>query len=188
MGGGYDGNGSAAAMNAAAVTREHRDLLRFMYQVTAKGGGKSYHQWSEEWKGAMTRSRTVHANACEGEWEHRSGKNNTTEWRWVPKDEKRLDWQQWSWGSSSAASAPVETSGASGPDKDWDWWHHGWDGTEWGASGEPAYVQTHGGVSEQQWAEGEQWAIELDEAQESMDAARAKAKPPNKIGEGMAYE
>ena len=49
-------------------SRDHdtRDLLRFMYQTSSKGRGKSFQDWQEEWKQCMLLSKTVLANSKEG--------------------------------------------------------------------------------------------------------------------------
>ena len=179
-GGQYDGKGqSAAAALAAHITRDHRDLLRFMYQTSAKGKGKTYHQWSEEWKSSMAKSRTVHANALEGEWESRTTPQNTKEWRWVPKDEFEDDWQQWSWGRNEGWSAWKDSDGRA---VDWSRSPYGND---------PLYVTPSSGLSEKDWADAEAWAKELEteavmggqdnepEVSEQLAAAacKAKAKP-----------
>ena len=49
-----------------ASDRQGRDLLRFMYQTSAKGGGKSYQEWVAQWKNCMDRSKSVDANFYEG--------------------------------------------------------------------------------------------------------------------------
>ena len=47
-------------------TREARDTLRFIYQTTAKGQGKSYQDWMASWKQCRTLSVGVQANSLEG--------------------------------------------------------------------------------------------------------------------------
>ena len=46
--------------------REPRDLLRFMFQTSAKGKGKSFQHWQEDWKQCMLLSKGVNANSKEG--------------------------------------------------------------------------------------------------------------------------
>jgi len=46
--------------------RDTRDLLRFLYQASSKGRGKSFQQWQEEWKQCMILSKGVLANSREG--------------------------------------------------------------------------------------------------------------------------
>ena len=53
-------------MNHVNQGREYRDLLRFFYQTSQKGKGKSYQDWYEAWKQAMQLSTSVAANALEG--------------------------------------------------------------------------------------------------------------------------
>ena len=52
--------------SAASHAQEHRDLLRFMYQTSAKGRGKSFQTWNDQWKACMARSQHVQANSVEG--------------------------------------------------------------------------------------------------------------------------
>ena len=47
-------------------TRDQRDQLRFMYQTTAKGRGKSYQDWVQSWRQCRQYSVGVDANCLEG--------------------------------------------------------------------------------------------------------------------------
>ncbi len=73
-GNGYNGynhnrnNRWAAANAAVSHAQEHRDLLRFMYQTSAKGRGKSFQTWNDQWKSCMARSQHVQANSVEGDF------------------------------------------------------------------------------------------------------------------------
>ena len=45
---------------------DKRELLRFMYQTTAKGNGKSFQDWLAAWRQCMSLSSRVSANSLEG--------------------------------------------------------------------------------------------------------------------------
>lgn len=64
---GPDGNGNPPNNYAQPKDRyEPRDLLRFVYQTTAKGRGKGFADWQEEWKQCAKLSKHVQANSKEG--------------------------------------------------------------------------------------------------------------------------
>lgn len=63
---GYYNNSRWGANQSASHAQEHRDLLRFMYQTSAKGRGKSFQTWNDQWKSCMARSQHVQANSVEG--------------------------------------------------------------------------------------------------------------------------
>lgn len=64
---GSDGNGNPPNNYAQPKDRyEPRDLLRFIYQTTAKGRGKGFADWQEEWKQCAKLSKHVQANSKEG--------------------------------------------------------------------------------------------------------------------------
>ena len=50
----------------ARATRDHRDVLRFIYQTTAKGQGKSFQDWKQSWRLCLQESSSVQANSLEG--------------------------------------------------------------------------------------------------------------------------
>ena len=50
-------------------TRDHRGILRFMYQVSAKGRGKTFQEWTRQWREARRMSERTMANAKEGHWQ-----------------------------------------------------------------------------------------------------------------------
>ena len=52
--------------SAQAISRDQRDILRFMYQTTAKGKGKTYQDWVQSWRQCKQLSVGVDANATEG--------------------------------------------------------------------------------------------------------------------------
>lgn len=47
-------------------SRDHRDVLRFIYQTTAKGRGKSFPDWMQSWRSCLQESSGVQANSTEG--------------------------------------------------------------------------------------------------------------------------
>ena len=47
-------------------SRENRDLLRFIYQTTAKGHGKGFPDWLTSWKQCRVASVNCDANCLEG--------------------------------------------------------------------------------------------------------------------------
>ena len=51
---------------AQVQSRDHRDILRFMYQTTAKGQGKSFQDWMQSWRQCKQHSVGVDANSPEG--------------------------------------------------------------------------------------------------------------------------
>ena len=60
-------SGSGAKMHQLEkCSRENRDLLRFMFQTTAKGGGKGFQDWLESWKQCKQASVNCDANSEEG--------------------------------------------------------------------------------------------------------------------------
>lgn len=46
--------------------RDQRDVLRFIYQTTAKGQGKSFQDWKQSWRLCLQESSDVQANSKEG--------------------------------------------------------------------------------------------------------------------------
>ena len=46
--------------------RDRRDVLRFIYQTTSKGRGKSYQDWVQSWRQCQQESLGVQANSTEG--------------------------------------------------------------------------------------------------------------------------
>lgn len=58
--------GGGGNMDSSSQTREQRDLLRFMYQTSCKGCGKSYQDWIQAWKQCRLLSVNVTANSLEG--------------------------------------------------------------------------------------------------------------------------
>lgn len=46
--------------------RDQRDVLRFIYQTTAKGQGKSFQDWKQSWRLCLQESCDVQANSTEG--------------------------------------------------------------------------------------------------------------------------
>lgn len=46
--------------------RDHRDLLRFMFQTSVKGQGKSFQDWLGTWRLSLRNSEHVQANSLEG--------------------------------------------------------------------------------------------------------------------------
>ena len=65
-------------------TRDHRDILRFMYQVSAKGRGKTFQEWTRQWREARRMSERTMANAKEGHWQTSDGAEGR-KWRWMPR-------------------------------------------------------------------------------------------------------
>lgn len=47
-------------------TRDQREILRFMYQTSAKGNGKGYQDWLNAWRQCKSFSVNVNANSLEG--------------------------------------------------------------------------------------------------------------------------
>ena len=58
--------GSSGANASNPYQRDQRDILRFMYQTSAKGSGKSYQDWMSAWRQCKTLSASVNANSMEG--------------------------------------------------------------------------------------------------------------------------
>ena len=86
-------------------TRDHRDILRFMYQVSAKGKGKSFPEWTRQWREARRASERCKSNAREGRWQTLEPPNGAKMWRWTPKPpDTTYGWRRDS-GRSSEAEA-----------------------------------------------------------------------------------
>ena len=64
--GASSGNQSQSQSSNDRQTRDQRDILRFMYQTSAKGKGKGYQDWLNSWRQCRATSVNVMANSLEG--------------------------------------------------------------------------------------------------------------------------
>eukprot|EP00435_Cladocopium_sp_Y103_P039154 s2367_g10.t1 len=74
------GDRGAKLHNLEKQSRNNRDLLRFMYQTTAKGKGKGFPDWLASWKQCRLASVNCDANYLEGHEGQSGGGENWHGW------------------------------------------------------------------------------------------------------------